>query len=92
MFRELIHSREILERASGIKQKVTMFICARAMWSIWKARNDVVFNKKALNSPVALVYKTMMMVKSWHPLLKTKMKSLAEDMINLLAAKATTSM
>jgi len=55
-------------------------------------KREVVFNKKVLSSPVALVYKTLMVSKSWHPLLKPKLKPMAEDMINLLSANAVAAM
>jgi hypothetical protein len=72
------------------KQQVTLFICAGAMWTIWKTRNDVVFNK-VLSSPVAIIYKSLMLVKSWRPLLKPKLKPMADDMINLLSAGASST-
>jgi len=56
--------REIVGRCRGVKQGVTLFLCAGALWSIWKARNGVVFNKKMMTSSVAIIYKTMMLVKS----------------------------
>jgi hypothetical protein len=67
---------------------VTLFLCAGALWSIWKAHNDVVFNKKTLSSPMALIYKTITLVKTWSPLLKPKLKPLAEEMIQLVLANA----
>ena len=69
-----------------------MFLCAGALWTIWKARNDVVFNKKTMTSPVAIIYKTLMVVKSWCPLLKPNMKPVANEMINLVASNATVAM
>lgn len=60
----------------------------RSEISIWKACNDVVFNKKVLSSPVALVYKSLMLTKTWRPLLKPKLKPLVEDMFSLLSANA----
>lgn len=79
---------EILEKCRGKKQAVTLFICAGALWSIWKAHNDVVFEKKVMASPMALVYKSLLLVKSWRPLLKPKMKPMAEDMLCLLSTNA----
>lgn len=67
-----------------------MFLCAGALWLIWKTRNDVVFNKKILSSLVALIYKTVLVVKTWSPLLKPKLKPVAEDMIQLLSVNAAT--
>jgi len=48
------------------------FICAGAMWSIWKAYNDVVFNKKLLSSPKSLIHKMIMLVKTWSPLVEAQ--------------------
>ena len=58
-----------------------MFVCAVAMWTLWKARNDVVFNKKMMSMPTVLVYKSISLVKTWIPLLKPKFKPLVEEMI-----------
>ena len=58
------------------------------MWTIWKPWNDVVFIKKVLHSPVAIIYKTLTLVKAWRPLLKPKLKPMAEEMINLVSANA----
>ena len=69
-----------------------LFLCAGALWTMWKARNDVVFNKKTMTSPVAIIYKTLMVVKSWRPLLKPNLKPVANDMINLVASNATVAM
>jgi hypothetical protein len=42
------------------------------MWSIWKAYNDVVFNKKLLSSPKSLIHKMIMLVKTWSPLVEAQ--------------------
>ena len=81
---------ETIEKCRGKKQVVTVFLCAGALWSVQKTRNDVVFNKKILSSSVALIYKTVMVVKTWSLLLKPKLKPVAEDMIQLLSANAAT--
>jgi hypothetical protein len=80
--------REIVERCRGKKHQVTLFLCAGVLWTIWKTRNDVVFNKKMLSSPTALIYKVITLVKTWSPLLKPKLKPMAEDTINLVSANA----
>ena len=85
-------SLEIVDRFRGKRQQVTLFLCAGALWTIWKARNDVVFNKKVMTSPVAIIYKTLMVVKSWRPLLKPNLKPVANDMIYLVASNATVAM
>ena len=81
-----------LDKTSRKKQQVTLFLCVGALWTIWKACNDVVFNKKTMTSPVAIIYKTLMVVKSWRPLLKPNLKPVANEMINLVASNATVAM
>ena len=68
-----------------------MFLCAGALWTIWKAHNGVVFNKKLISSPMVLIYKTITLVKTWSPLLKPKLKPLADEMI-LMVSTSTASM
>ena len=69
-----------------------MFLCVGALWTIWKACNDVVLNKTTMTSPVAIIYKTLMLVKSWRPLLKPKLKPVTKEMINLVASNAVVAM
>jgi hypothetical protein len=68
------------------KRKVTLVICAGALWTIWKTRNDVAINKKVLSSHVVIIYKTITLIKTWHPLLKMKLKPTAEEMLDLISA------
>jgi len=81
-----------LAKYRGKRQQVTLFLCAGALWTIRKARNDVVLNKKTMTSPVAIIYKTLMLVKSCPPLLKPKLKPVANEMINLVASNAMVAM
>jgi hypothetical protein len=66
------------------------FYMCKCHGTVWKTRNDVVFNKKLLSSPqVIIIYKMLMLViKTWRPLLMPKLKPMAEDMISLLSASA----
>jgi hypothetical protein len=79
---------EIVSDGRGINKKINLFICAGALWTKWKTRNDVVFNKKVLSSPSTLIFKTLMLVKSRCPLLKTKLSERADEVISMLTARA----
>lgn len=57
------------------KQMVTLFLCASALWSIWKSCNNLVFNKKVLPSLMALVYKMLMLSKSWCSFFEAKIEA-----------------
>jgi hypothetical protein len=52
-------------------------------------RNDVVFNQKTLSSPATLAFRTISLVKTWIPLLKPKLKPMAEEMMQMITANAT---
>jgi hypothetical protein len=45
-------------------------------------------NKKVLTTPEVIIFKTLMVIKSWPPLLKAKLEPTAEEMLNLLTANA----
>lgn len=64
---------EFVDRTRGKNQQVLIFVCAGALWTIWKTRNDVAINKKVLLSPMTIIHKTLMLIKSWRPMLKTKL-------------------
>ena len=80
--------REVVDRYRVVKQEVLMFVCAGAMWMLWKARNNVVFNKKTVSAPTILVYKSISLVKTWISLLKPKLKPLTEEMIQIATTSA----
>lgn len=67
---------------------VMMYICAGAMWSTWKSRNDAVFNKKVMATPKVIIHKMIALMKTWSPLLKPKMKPATDEMLHLLTANA----
>jgi len=58
-----------------------------ALWSIWKTRNELVFDKKVVSSPSTLIYKALLLAKSWRPLLKPKMMPMADGMLNNISSR-----
>jgi len=78
---------EIVDQYRGNKQLLTIFICAGALWSIWKTRNELVFDKKVVSSPSTLIYKALLLAKSWRPLLKPKMMPMADGMLNNISSR-----
>jgi hypothetical protein len=46
------------------------------------------FNKKVLPTPESLIHKMIMLIKAWSPLLKPKVKPIAEEMILAMSAGA----
>jgi len=78
---------EIVDQYRGNKQLLTIFICAGALWYIWKTRNELVFDKKVVSSPSTLIYKALLLAKSWRPLLKPKMMPMADGMLNNISSR-----
>jgi hypothetical protein len=80
--------RDVIRRHRGDQMKLMLFICAGAMWTIWKTRNDLVFNKKTLPAPATIIYKLVTLLKTWSPLLKPKIAPMAEDVLQQLSLAA----
>jgi len=39
---------DVLGSLKGVQRSVTFFVCAGALWTLWKTRNDVVFNGRVV--------------------------------------------
>lgn len=61
-----------VQTKEGESRNILLFVCAWALWTLWKTRNDVVFNNEVLASLVAVVNKTIILLKSWKLLLKLR--------------------
>ena len=48
----------VLEHVREGLRGILHFMCVGAMWTLWKTRNDVVFNNKVLASPMVVIHKT----------------------------------
>jgi hypothetical protein len=58
-----------------------LFILASVGWSLWKTRNDWVFNNHLIKSPKAIAYKVLGFLSQWKKMLKPKEVLLMEDFI-----------
>jgi hypothetical protein len=45
-----------------------------------------------MQSPVALIYKMLMLSKTWRPLLKPKLRPMADEMMDKISANVTAMM
>lgn len=54
------------------------------MWTMWKARNNIVFDDKMVKAPEMMVYKLLALLTYWKPLLKQKESEKVEVMIGKL--------
>ena len=61
-----------------------LFIIASISWSVWKTRNDWVFNNKLIKTRKSIAYMALGFMKQWKNLLKTKEQQLMEDAIHKL--------
>ncbi|RLM54773.1 hypothetical protein C2845_PM10G18540 [Panicum miliaceum] len=57
--------QDLLSALPAKKRKMFFAIFAGAMWTLWKIRNDFVFNDKLLAAPEAAVYKLLANLKNW---------------------------
>lgn len=61
--------------------KFAFIILAAVAWSLWKARNDWVFNNVLIKSPKAIAYRVVGFLIQWMKMQKEKDKPLMEDLI-----------
>ena len=63
---------------SKIDRNVVMFGCGAVLWSIWRTRNDKVFNGKMLADPSNAVFLCCFWLDTWAILQKKKEKRIVE--------------
>ena len=84
MFGELLEN--ILLNRKGRVRQLFLFMCAGALWTLWKTRNDLVFNAKLVPTPVVVIHKTIALLSQWKILLKKKEQAKMELMIGEMSA------
>jgi exonuclease III len=57
-----------------------LFILASVGWSLWKTRNDWIFNHHLIKSPKAIAYKVLGFLSQWKKMLKPKEVMIMEDL------------
>jgi len=72
-FQDMLDAGEVESSKS-----VHFFVIASVAWSVWKARNDWVFNNKLIKSPKTIAYKVLALLKQWKKILKTKDQGVME--------------
>jgi hypothetical protein len=68
----------------GVGQRsnfATFFILASVGWSLWKTRNDWVFNNHLIKSPKTIAYKVLGFLSQWKKLLEPKEVMMMDDLI-----------
>lgn len=61
-----------------------LFVSTGVMWTLWKARNDMVFEDKLMAASEMMVYKLLALLTHWKPLLKQKETGEVEAMSSKL--------
>ncbi|CAL4956394.1 unnamed protein product [Urochloa decumbens] len=61
------------------------------MWTLWKTRNDLVFNDKIVSSPMAVAYKLVAYLSNWKLMLEDEDRQKMTNMISNLARMCETS-
>lgn len=64
-----------------IRNNDVFFVIARVAWSLWKSRNDWVFNNTFIKSPKAIAHKILGLLSQWKKLLKPEEERKMEDTI-----------
>jgi hypothetical protein len=49
---------------------------AATCWSIWRCRNDLVFDRKSVNSPLQVIHSIIHWLRTWNVLLKPGLQEL----------------
>ena len=78
----------LLLNNKGRVRHLYLFLCAGALWMLWKTRNDLVFNAKIVPAPVVVIHKTIALLTQWKILLKKKDRAKMELMIEEMSASA----
>ena len=76
----------ILLNRKGRVRQLFLFMCAGALWTLWKTRNDLVFNAKLVPTPVVVIHKTIALLSQWKILLKKKEQAKMELVIGEMSA------
>jgi hypothetical protein len=73
-FQDMLNAGEVENSKSA-----NFFVLASVAWSVWKTRNDWVFNNRLIKSPKALAYQVLALLQQWKKILKMKDQEVMED-------------
>ena len=63
------------------EKSLALVILAAIVWSLWKHRNDWVFNNVLIKSPKSVAYKVVGFLTQWTKMQKEKDMPMMEDII-----------